>query len=117
VIDTLTSSEDGTGRVLPDPSTGTALDLNVSDGTAGSYVVDGESNIIAVITDAGTETYTATYDLYGTGGKRRLVLESNRQLGAAVHLYETMGFRHLEPHEREASPYVRADVAMRLDLH
>jgi putative acetyltransferase len=49
-------------------------------------------------------------------GARRLVLESNRQLGPAVHLYETMGFRHLEPHEREASPYVRADVAMRLDL-
>jgi putative acetyltransferase len=49
-------------------------------------------------------------------GARRLFLESNARLASAVHLYETTGFRHLEPHELEPSPYVRADVAMRLDL-
>ncbi|MFJ3385248.1 MULTISPECIES: GNAT family N-acetyltransferase [unclassified Curtobacterium] len=49
-------------------------------------------------------------------GARRLVLETNSALASAVHLYETTGFRHLGPEERHASPYVRADVAMALEL-
>jgi RHS repeat-associated protein len=68
VIDTLTSSEDGTGRVLSDGSTGQALDLSASDGTTGAYVYDGENNQIAVIADTGVAVYKATYDPYGTGG-------------------------------------------------
>ncbi|MCJ1713225.1 GNAT family N-acetyltransferase [Curtobacterium sp. VKM Ac-2922] len=49
-------------------------------------------------------------------GARRVTLETNATLASAVHLYETSGFRHLAPEERHASPYVRADVAMVLDL-
>ncbi|MFJ4294767.1 GNAT family N-acetyltransferase [Curtobacterium sp. NPDC089689] len=49
-------------------------------------------------------------------GARRVVLESNSGLASAVHLYESFGFRHLEPHEVAPSPYARADVHMRLDL-
>jgi GNAT superfamily N-acetyltransferase len=64
----------------------------------------------------GRRLIAAAIDRARAIGARRIVLESNRQLGSAVHLYEAMGFRHLEPHEIEPSPYVRADVAMRLDL-
>lgn len=49
-------------------------------------------------------------------GATRIELESNRRLAAAVHLYETSGFRHLGPDEHEPGPYTRADVAMALDL-
>jgi len=49
-------------------------------------------------------------------GATRIELESNRQLGAAVHLYEAAGFRHLGADEHAPGPYVRADVAMALDL-
>jgi GNAT superfamily N-acetyltransferase len=49
-------------------------------------------------------------------GATRIELESNARLGAAVHLYEQAGFRHLGPDEHQPGPYVRADVAMALDL-
>ncbi|WIB61105.1 GNAT family N-acetyltransferase [Curtobacterium sp. MCLR17_007] len=49
-------------------------------------------------------------------GAHRVTLETNATLASAVHLYETSGFRHLGPEERHPSPYVRADVAMVLDL-
>jgi putative acetyltransferase len=47
-------------------------------------------------------------------GARRLYLETNHQLKPAIHLYESMGFRHLAPDEIIPSPYVRADVYMEL---
>lgn len=49
-------------------------------------------------------------------GAQRITLETNSALASAVHLYETSGFRHLTTDERHPSPYVRADVAMVLDL-
>jgi putative acetyltransferase len=49
-------------------------------------------------------------------GARRVLLETNSTLVSAVHLYETSGFRHLGADEHPPSPYVRADVAMALDL-
>jgi putative acetyltransferase len=49
-------------------------------------------------------------------GAQRITLETNSALASAVHLYETSGFRHLTAEERHPSPYVRADVAMVLDL-
>ncbi|MCY1694478.1 GNAT family N-acetyltransferase [Curtobacterium sp. SL109] len=49
-------------------------------------------------------------------GAQRITLETNSALASAVHLYETSGFRHLTADERHPSPYVRADVAMVLDL-
>ncbi|GAA1492093.1 GNAT family N-acetyltransferase [Curtobacterium herbarum] len=49
-------------------------------------------------------------------GARRVLLETNSSLTSAIHLYETTGFRHLGADEHPPSPYVRADVAMALDL-
>jgi putative acetyltransferase len=49
-------------------------------------------------------------------GARRLYLETNRKLATAIHLYESLGFRHV-PMERVApSPYARANVHMELNL-
>jgi putative acetyltransferase len=48
-------------------------------------------------------------------GVRRLYLESNKRAEAAVHLYEELGFRHLQE-PRHASKFARADVFMELAL-
>ena len=48
-------------------------------------------------------------------GARTLELASNKKLANAVHLYESVGFRHLPPERIEPSPYARANVFM--DLH
>ncbi len=45
-----------------------------------------------------------------------LFLGSNSRLENAVHLYESIGFRHLRPEERPQSPYARADVFMEMKL-
>jgi GNAT superfamily N-acetyltransferase len=47
-------------------------------------------------------------------GARRLYLETNSKLREAIHLYESVGFRHLSP--RANSPYARANVFMELSL-
>jgi len=49
-------------------------------------------------------------------GAHRLYLETNRKLASAIHLYETLGFRHLPPERIVPSPYARANVYMELDL-
>lgn len=46
-------------------------------------------------------------------GATKLYLETNNRLANAVHLYESLGFRHLLPQQ---SPYVRANVFMELLL-
>jgi|SRR5215469_8405223 len=46
-------------------------------------------------------------------GATRLYLETNRRLANAIHLYESLGFRHLPPKQ---SPYLRANVFMELPL-
>lgn len=46
-------------------------------------------------------------------GATRLKLESSDKLANAVHLYESLGFRH---HPPEPTPYVRANVFMDLSL-
>lgn len=46
-------------------------------------------------------------------GADLLVLATNSSLANAVHLYESLGFRHLPP---EPSPYTRANVFMNLPL-
>lgn len=48
-------------------------------------------------------------------GARSLFLGSSTKLEAAVHLYETLGFRHVPP-EQLHMPYARADVFMELEL-
>jgi putative acetyltransferase len=49
-------------------------------------------------------------------GARRLYLETNDRLTNAIHLYETVGFRHLDPSRVKASPYARANVFMEMLL-
>jgi putative acetyltransferase len=49
-------------------------------------------------------------------GAHTLELASNTKLADAVHLYESVGFRHLPPERVEPSPYARADVFMELQL-
>jgi N-acetylglutamate synthase-like GNAT family acetyltransferase len=47
-------------------------------------------------------------------GARKLVLETNSKLKNAIHVYESLGFRHLDPALVEPSPYERANVFMEL---
>jgi GNAT superfamily N-acetyltransferase len=47
---------------------------------------------------------------------KRLYLETNSKLGNAIHVYESLGFRHLPPERVHPSPYARANVYMELWL-
>jgi putative acetyltransferase len=49
-------------------------------------------------------------------GAKRLYLETNHKLAPAIRLYESVGFRHLEPERIVPSRYARADVYMELWL-
>jgi GNAT superfamily N-acetyltransferase len=49
-------------------------------------------------------------------GGRRLYLETNHKLTAALRLYEALGFKHLPPDRMQSSPYERADVFMEMIL-
>lgn len=49
-------------------------------------------------------------------GARRLYLETNHILKPAIHLYESVGFRHIDPASVPKSPYDRADVQLELPL-
>jgi len=49
-------------------------------------------------------------------GAVRLYLETNRKLTTAIHLYESVGFRHLPAERFVPSPYARANVQMEMEL-
>jgi putative acetyltransferase len=49
-------------------------------------------------------------------GARSLFLGSNSKLQSAVHLYESVGFRHVPAESIPDMPYVRANVFMELPL-
>ena len=49
-------------------------------------------------------------------GARRLYLETNHVLTPAIRLYESVGFKHLDPARIVPSQYARADVYMELFL-
>ena len=49
-------------------------------------------------------------------GARSLVLASNSILANAIHLYESLGFRHLPPERIPPSPYARTNVFMEIEL-
>lgn len=49
-------------------------------------------------------------------GARSLFLGSNTRLKDAVHLYESVGFRHVKPETLPPMPYSRADVFMEITL-
>jgi GNAT superfamily N-acetyltransferase len=51
-----------------------------------------------------------------SAGAHRLYLETNHVLVPAIHLYESLGFRHLPPDRVVPSPYARSDVSMELLL-
>lgn len=61
----------------------------------------------------GRRVLTATVEQARVMGAKRLYLETNHTLAPAIHLYESLGFKHLPPKE---SPYVRADVFMEMFL-
>ena len=49
-------------------------------------------------------------------GATSLFLGSSTKLASAIHLYESVGFRHVPPDTLPPSPYTRADVFMSLPL-
>ena len=49
-------------------------------------------------------------------GAKRLYLETNNHLQSAIHVYESLGFRHLPLERIVPSPYARANVYMELWL-
>ena len=49
-------------------------------------------------------------------GASSLFLGSNTRLKNAVHLYESVGFRHVKPETLPPMPYSRADVFMEMPL-
>ena len=51
-----------------------------------------------------------------SSGVRSLFLGSNTRLKDAVHLYESVGFRHVKPETLPPMPYSRADVFMEMPL-
>ena len=51
-----------------------------------------------------------------SAGGRRLYLETNRSLAAAIRLYESVGFEHLPADRIVPSAYARADVYMGMTL-
>jgi putative acetyltransferase len=62
----------------------------------------------------GRKVLQAVIDAARSVGVHHLHLETNHTLTPAIHLYESMGFRHVEP--AAPSPYARADVFMELVL-
>ena len=49
-------------------------------------------------------------------GAKSLFLGSSTRLANAVHLYESIGFKHVSPENLPPMPYTRADVFMELAL-
>lgn len=49
-------------------------------------------------------------------GAKSLFLGSNTRLRDAVHLYESVGFRHVKPESLSPMPYSRAHVFMEMSL-
>jgi putative acetyltransferase len=64
----------------------------------------------------GRKLLRATIEAGRSAAARRLYLETNARLEAAIRLYESMGFRHLTPDRITPSPYARANVFMEMIL-
>jgi len=64
----------------------------------------------------GRKLLRAAIDLGRAIHARRLYLESSSKLTPAIHLYESLGFRHLPQERIPVSPYARADIFMEMLL-
>ena len=64
----------------------------------------------------GRRLLTQAVETARASGARRLYLETNKKLTAAIRLYESMGFQHIPPERVTPSPYERADVYMELEF-
>jgi putative acetyltransferase len=62
----------------------------------------------------GKQLLRAVIECGKAAGARSLYLETSKKLGNAIHVYESLGFRHLPPERVHPSPYNRADVFMEL---
>jgi GNAT superfamily N-acetyltransferase len=120
-------------EVLDDPSThiiepGGALFMAVQDGIAVGTcallaMADGGFEV-AKMTVAekcrglgiGRSLLAHAIDYARATGAKRLYLETNSKLKSAIHVYESLGFEHLDPERITPSPYARANVYMELWL-
>lgn len=64
----------------------------------------------------GRKLLDAVIEEAGTVGARRLYLETNHVLTPAIRLYESVGFKHIDPSRIIPSQYARADVHMEMVL-
>jgi GNAT superfamily N-acetyltransferase len=118
-------------EVLNDPVTnilepGGALVMAVRDGvaigTCALLPIEEESFEVAKMTVSekyrglgiGKKLLAHVIEYARSMGARRLYLETNNKLQSAIHVYESLGFRHLPAHRIKPSPYARANVYMEL---
>ncbi len=59
---------------------------------------------------------SAAIDTARSAGATRLYIETNHTLGPAIHLYESLGFKRIDPARLAPSPYARANVFMEMFL-
>src|ERR1700689_5919999 len=64
----------------------------------------------------GRKLLQAVIDEPRSAGAQRLYLETNHALTPAIRLYESLGFKHIDPARIIPSAYARADVYMELIL-
>jgi putative acetyltransferase len=64
----------------------------------------------------GRKLLHAAIEAARSAGARRLYLETNHILTAAIRLYESAGFKPVPPDRIVPSPYARADVYMEITL-
>ena len=64
----------------------------------------------------GKQLLTHVIEYARGNGAKRLYLETNSVVANAVHVYESLGFRHLPPERVHPSPYTRSNVYMELLL-
>ncbi len=64
----------------------------------------------------GRKLLQAVVDAARASGTRRLFLETNHVLTAAIRLYESIGFVHLPAERVTPSEYARSDVSMEMFL-
>jgi GNAT superfamily N-acetyltransferase len=125
--------EDKDREVLDDPVThilrpGGALIMAVQDGvaigTCALLAMEEGAFEVAKMTVAeqhrglgvGRKLLAHVIEYARGNGAKRLYLETNNKLVNAIHVYESLGFRHLPAERVHRSPYARANVYMELWL-